>query len=257
MIWSDFHVHTTFSDGKHTPEEMILSAIEKNMSAIGFSDHSYTWFDKTYCIPQEKQQTYVQEIRSLANQYKERISVFCGIEQDFYSEPPTNNYDYIIGSVHYLKLGEEYVPVDENAQILINAAKKYFNGDMYGIVEEYFKTVTQVVEKTNADIIGHFDLITKFNDKFVLFDETSPRYRKATNNALEALLQKKRPFEINTGAISRGYKHMPYPAKEWIELIQRNGGTLFLSSDSHTKETLCYQFADFAHLTKNVFLIQE
>ena len=246
MILQDFHVHSVFSDGKHTPEEIILAALEKGMTAIGFSDHSYTAFDESYCIPKDRQTAYQSEIRSLAEKYKEHISVFCGIEQDFYSESAAaGTYDYSIGSVHYLKLGKEYIPVDESPAILLQAAEKYFNGDIYGLAEEYFKTVSQVIEKTNADIIGHFDLITKFNRDFVLFDENAPRYRKAAAEALQILLKSGRPFEINTGAISRGYQNRPYPAKEWIDAIQAGGGKLILSSDSHAKETLCYGFELF------------
>ena len=36
----DLHVHTTFSDGKNTPEEIVLEAIRRGMDTIGFSDHS-------------------------------------------------------------------------------------------------------------------------------------------------------------------------------------------------------------------------
>ncbi len=35
----DLHVHTTFSDGTWTPEEVIKTAIEKNMKAIAITDH--------------------------------------------------------------------------------------------------------------------------------------------------------------------------------------------------------------------------
>ena len=31
MIYSDLHMHTVFCDGKNTPEEMVLSAIDKEM----------------------------------------------------------------------------------------------------------------------------------------------------------------------------------------------------------------------------------
>ena len=257
MMCSDFHVHTTFSDGKHTPEQMILSAIEKDMTAIGFSDHSYTAFDESYCIAKEKQTQYYNEVRSLRETYKGRIAVFCGIEQDFYSEAPTLPYDYSIGSVHYLKLGEEFVAVDETADILIQAAKKYFDGDMYALAEEYFKTVAKVIEKTNADIIGHFDLITKFNEGFALFDETNPRYKKAAEDALNRLLQSGRPFEINTGAMSRGYRTSPYPVKEWIDIILTNGGKLILSSDSHAKETLCYRFEMLKYPCEDFFKMMQ
>jgi predicted metal-dependent phosphoesterase TrpH len=50
MIFTDLHVHTTFSDGKNTPEEVVLSAIDMGFDAIGFSGHGYTDFDLTYCM---------------------------------------------------------------------------------------------------------------------------------------------------------------------------------------------------------------
>ena len=38
----DLHVHTTFSDGKNTPEEMILAALDKGLETIGvFRSQSY------------------------------------------------------------------------------------------------------------------------------------------------------------------------------------------------------------------------
>lgn len=245
MIRSDFHLHTLFSDGKNTPEEMVLAAIEKGMAAIGFSDHSYTPFDESYCMPLERVGEYRRAVADLKERYKDKIKVLCGIEQDFYSDQPTDDYDYVIGSVHYIKVGEDFVPVDESPEILVKAAEKYFGGDIYCIVEEYFNTVSQVVERTGADIIGHFDLITKFNRDAKLFDERSERYRKAAEAAINALLKSGRPFEINTGGISRGYMSHPYPSQEWVEMIKAKGGKFVLSSDSHTKETLCYGFENY------------
>ena len=49
-ILREFHVHTNFSDGRDTPEEMVRAAIARGMTEIGFSDHSPTWFDESYCI---------------------------------------------------------------------------------------------------------------------------------------------------------------------------------------------------------------
>ena len=40
MIKTSFHTHTTFCDGKNTPEEMVVAAIEKGFVALGFSTHS-------------------------------------------------------------------------------------------------------------------------------------------------------------------------------------------------------------------------
>lgn len=174
--------------------------------------------------------------------YGGKIKILCGIEQDFYSEEPTEGYDYVIGSVHYLRTGGEYIPVDESPELLRAAAEKYFRGDFYALIEEYYRTLARVVEKTGADIIGHFDLIAKFNEGGALFDETDPRYLAAAQKAADILLKTGRPFEINTGAISRGYRTSPYPSLALRDYIRQKGGSFVISSDSHAKETLCFGF---------------
>ena len=81
----DYHTHTTYSDGKDTPEEMVLSAIEKGLNEMGFSDHSYTFFDESYCIKKDRIAEYKSEIARLKAKYSDKIKILCGIEQDFYS----------------------------------------------------------------------------------------------------------------------------------------------------------------------------
>ena len=73
----------------------------------------------------------------------------------------------------------------------------------------------------------------------------NPRYIKAWQQAADALLKTGKPFEVNTGAISRGYRTAPYPAKEIRDYIRAHGGKLILSSDSHAKETIAYRFKEY------------
>lgn len=242
MIFSDFHVHTTFSDGKNTPEEMVLAAIQRGMTKIGFSDHSYTSFDESCCMAKENLSDYRETIAALKEKYRDQIEIFCGIEQDFYSDFPAEGYDYIIGSVHYLPMADGYICVDESPEALRAAAARYFEGDIYALAEEYYRTVAEVAEKTNAHIIGHFDLITKFNEGGRLFDETHPRYIAAWQAAADRLMKSGKPFEINTGAISRGYRTAPYPAGPIRDYLRSHGGKFLLSSDSHSAGTLCFDF---------------
>lgn len=248
MINRDLHVHTTYSDGKNSPEEVLLSAIEKGISILGFSDHSYTDFDLQYCIKKEKVEEYINTILSLKEKYKGKIEILCGIEQDYFSGIPKYAFDFVIGSVHYFKLGDEYIPVDSNADTLTNAADKYFDGDIYALCEEYFRLVSEVVDKTNATVIGHFDLITKFNEKTPLINLNNPRYIAAWQKAVDKLIDKNIPFEINTGAISRGYRTTPYPAKDIIDYIKKKGGKLILSSDSHRADFLGFKFSEVSPL---------
>ena len=249
MILSDFHTHTTFSDGKNSPEEMVQRAINLGVRAIGFSDHSYTFFDESYCISKNNIQNYINTITDLKKKYRSKIEIYCGIEQDFYSSAETDCYDYVIGSVHYVKAGDSYIPIDESIDGLKSTVDKYFGGDALSLCEEYFKTVSKVLEKTNADIIGHFDLISKFNGEN-LFSETNERYISAWKNALDELLKYNKPFEINTGAIFRGYKKFPYPSKEMIDYIKEKGGKFVLSSDAHSVDGIGFQFDKWKNLTE-------
>lgn len=248
MKLMDLHVHSTFSDGNNTPEEIILNAINMRLSTLGISDHSYTDFDESYCIKKEHLQDYIDEISRLKSKYKDKIEILLGIEQDYYSTFPTEAFDYIIGSVHYIKVQGEYIPVDESSDILKKACDKYFSGDIYSLIEEYFRTVVDVVDKTNADIIGHFDLITKFNEHSELFDESNERYISAYKKAADKLLTSNKFFEINTGAISRGYRTYPYPSQEIYKYLKSKGARFILSSDSHSKDTLCYRFNEYENL---------
>lgn len=44
------------------------------------------------------------------------------------------------------------------------AVEKHYGGDYYAFAEDYYTLERDVVDRTGADIIGHFDLITKFNE---------------------------------------------------------------------------------------------
>ncbi|MCQ2354134.1 MAG: histidinol-phosphatase HisJ family protein [Clostridia bacterium] len=244
----DLHTHSTYSDGHNTPEEMVRAAIDLGLEKIGISDHSYTDFDEFWCMKKEKIEEYKNCIRELKEKYKDRIEVLLGVEQDYYTVEPTDDYDYVIGSVHYLKLGDEYVNIDQSTKLLYDAADKYFGGDLMSLIEMYYEKVGEIVDKTGADIIGHFDLIRKFNRDGSLFDEQSARYRAAAKKALDRLIPSGKKFEINTGAISRGYLDDVYPSSEWIEYIRERGGKFILSGDSHSVTTLCHSFHKYQHL---------
>lgn len=242
MSLQDLHTHTTYCDGKNTPEEMVLAAIKKGMRRIGFSGHGYTFFDTRYCMSEEGVRAYRAEIALLKKKYKGEIDILCGVEQDYYSTAPTDGFDYAIGSVHYVQAGDTYIPIDEHEQDLLSATETYFGGDIYALAEAYFAVAGDVLAKTNADIIGHFDLLSKFNEGGRLFDEAHPRYVAAYTAAIDKLLPYGKPFEVNTGAISRGYRTHPYPSDAMLRYIAKQGGSVILNGDSHSQETLCFEF---------------
>ena len=245
MIGRDLHCHTCFCDGKNTPEEMVLAAIERGLTTIGISEHGYTAFDSSYCLSLEKTEEYKAEMRRLKEKYSDKIEVLLGIEFDALSDLDTSDYDYVIGSAHYVRCGDKYLPVDESPSDFEQICREYFGGDYYAFAREYYRTVATLANK-KIHIVGHIDLIAKFNEGNRLFDMADPRYLAAAKGAIDALLPLNIPFEINTGAISRGHRTEPYPHKH----IKQKGGTLILSSDAHTAENLCFKFEEFEYLIK-------
>ena len=243
MIRSDFHCHTVYCDGKDRPEAMVMSALAKGMTALGFSGHSYAPFDPG-CIGMypENEAKYRRQIKRLKKKYEGQIDIYCGVEQDIFSPAPEKPFDYSIGSVHYIKAGDGFFAVDDTPEILKDLCSRHFGGDIYALCSAYFETVYKVHEVTGCDIIGHFDLITKFNEDGSLFDTEDLRYISAWKAAADELLMAGVPFEINTGAMSRGYRKEPYPSVEIIKYINEKGGRFVLSGDAHRKEDLMYCF---------------
>ena len=242
MRKADYHVHTAFCDGKNTPEEMVLSALDMGLARIGFSGHSHTPFDESYCMSVQGTAAYKEEIQRLKEKYRGKIEIFCGVEQDYYSDMPTDGYDYVIGSVHYLKFGDDYIPVDEGNQNLLRAAERYCGGDILSVCERYFATVADVANKTGCDIIGHFDLITKYNEADQIFNERSPRYIAAWQAAADSLLKSDALFELNTGAISRGHRKTPYPSEDVLAYLAAHNARVIRSGDCHAANAICFGF---------------
>lgn len=251
----DLHVHTRFCDGNGTPDEIVRAAIDRGLDVIGFSGHGYAPYDEEVCIPLDKLDAYEKEVREAAEKYADKITVLCGIEQDYYSDSPTDRWDYVIGSVHYLRFsspkGNEYVEVDYTTDIYEKCIDRHFDGDAVAFAEKYYEVVSDVVLKTGADIIGHFDLIAMFNKcgenggKGVYFDESDPRYTAAWKKAVDKLLLTDAFFEINYGGVTKGRRNEPYPSKPIIDYISSKGGRFVRSSDSHRPDTLaCWENID-------------
>ena len=250
MMLSNYHTHTTFCDGVDSPEEMVLEAIRLGMSELGFSGHSHIPFDDSYCMSLEGTLQYKAVITELKQKYADKIKILLGIEQDIYSDTDTDGYDYVIGSAHHLFKNGEYISVDLSRAEQERIIAQLYGGDQYSFAEDYYRAVATVYEVTKCDIIGHFDLITKFNEAGDMYDTSHPRYRKAAMEALDALCGTNAAFEINTGAISRGYRKTPYPDGFILEELKQRCKKLVFSYDCHNKKHLLLGHDTYLKMTK-------
>ena len=242
MKRSNYHTHTVYCDGKDSPRELVERALELGCPQIGFSGHSYTETgdERPYCMTREDTAAYKKEIRALREEYSGRITILLGVERDFFFKEDTDGYDYVIGSVHYVFKDGLYLPVDESEDIQRKIVREHYNGDFYAFAEDYFALVGEVATKTDCDIVGHFDLISKFNEAGDLFDPQNERYRKAADAALDRLLGRGLTFEINYGAVRKGLRSEPYPEKRILDKLRQRGEKTILSSDCHDRRDLLF-----------------
>ena len=250
MKLQNLHTHSEFCDGRNTMEEMVESAIEKGFSSLGFSSHSYMSFSTGKSLRPEMKPAYLEKIAFLKEKYKGIIDVYAGLEFEMLSEDDFKGYEYTIGSCHYFELDGQKINFDCSAKDVKNLVDTYFEGDGMKMVKEYYRLITKLPEYHNFDIVGHFDIITKNNEKVFLFDENSKEYMDIAKEALVALCEKIKIFEINTGPISRGYRTRAYPAKELLREIKLHGGHITVSSDCHNKEHLDANFTDAFKMAK-------
>ena len=246
----NLHSHSVYCDGSLTLEEMVLAAIAKGCDSFGFSGHSYAPFDNYGCMTVEGTANYFRECAELKEKYAEKIDIFTGIEQEHLVDPLPGNVDFIIGGIHYLFEDGNYVCVDAGAEGQQQAVDTFYGGDYYTFAETYFSVLPAALVQVNANIVAHFDIVTKYNFNGCCFDEAHPRYVAAALDAMDKVLKNHRLFEVNTGAMYRLGRPEPYPSVFLLKELRKRGGEVILTSDSHDAGSICYKFDEMRELLK-------
>lgn len=251
MLFSNLHTHTLYCDGKNTAEEMVLAAIAKGFHTLGFSGHAPISYDPTYCMSEEGLQIYIAEVNRLKEKYKSQISIFLGVETDLLEPFDRTGFDYVIGSVHAVYKNGNYSAVDNTKAELEACINRDFGGDGLAMVEAYYALVEQAIIQ-KPDILGHFDLVCKFNGDGSLFSETSTRYKVAAKKALTLAVENGLIIEVNTGGMARGYLDRPYPDIFFLKEACDMGAKILVASDCHNADMIDYGFKDTELLLKKI-----
>lgn len=253
----NFHTHSIFSDGKSTPDDVVVEAINQGLKAIGFSDHSPVPFENSFAIKNDEIDKYITTIRSLREKYKNQIDVYCsmemdfipGIVKDFKQTKETLGLDYMIGSVHL-------VGNDINRLWFIDGSKmetydeglyNYFDGDIKKGVRAFFHQYNEMIETEEFDIVGHFDKI-KMHNRGRYFSEEDKWYRDYLMETLTLIKEKSLIVEINTRGIYKKRSDDFYPSTWTFPLMKEMNIPVVISSDSHKAEelSLCFDEAEKA-----------
>jgi len=246
---SNVHSHTTFADGRDTAEEMAQAALALGFHTLGFSEHGPADYDDA-AMPAEQIDDYRAEVLRLREKYAGRIHILLGLEHDWLSPAAPDGLDYAIESVHYVQKDGQLWSVDWTRKKQETAIRELYGGDPYALCRDYFRTVCESIEGTNADILGHIELVMKFNEARDLFDDANPRYLGPALACAELAAKSGRLIEVNTGAIARGYRTQPYPGAAMLRRAAECGGRIILTSDCHDRAFLDCHFAQAAGLAR-------
>ena len=90
----DYHTHSILSDGSSSYEEMVLSAVEKGLEEIGFSDH-ICLKPVTWAMEEVDRPVMIRQINEVQEKYGHLINIRFGIELDFslHQSYPFRNID--------------------------------------------------------------------------------------------------------------------------------------------------------------------
>lgn len=237
----DYHMHTTFSDGKDTYPAYLDVARRKDLAEIGFTDH-ITLAPVDWCVKEIDYPVLKENLKSLCNDFSEDVQVRFGLEVDYFpgKEEELRQLiayfpaDYVIGSVHFI--GSWNFDTDQSYY------GKWSNNELYKM---YFEMVQQAAKSGLFDVIGHFDLIKKFrcwpeSDQTPLYEET-----------LKVIKEANMVIELNTSGIDRPCGDF-FPNKKILEIASRLGIPVTLGSDAHHPDQVARHYEAAIELLKEV-----
>lgn len=242
MIYkTDYHIHTTFSDGKSAPEEYLAPAAAAGIQEIGFSEHLSLFSEnQEWCMNPQNVSEYLEYIGKLKNTSRD-IRIKTGLEIDYIPGKEREicdflhdlRLDYRIGSVHYL--GEKTVDLGPEFYEGKNIDKLY---------ETYFDYVNAAASSGLFDIIGHCDLIRIYGYKPSFNPELL--YLKLA----KTLKKNDIAFELNTNGRNRPLADF-YPDRRFLSIFRKQNVPVCVNSDAHFPARVGQYFDEAYDLLKS------
>jgi histidinol-phosphatase (PHP family) len=257
-MWTNYHTHSTYCDGKASLRDCLLKASTSSLSALGFSSHAPLPFDKPWALKKERLSEYLTEIDALENEF-DNIQVYAGLEVDFVPGKVSPHdfspmLDYTIGSVHFVDYFSDGTPweIDNTLEVFMHGLESIFNGDAKAAVSRYFQLTREMIRTTPPDIVGHIDKIKMHNKENRFFNETDSWYVQELNETITALKASPCIVEVNTRGLYKKKTTETYPGEQLLKLLHHNKVPVTINSDAHHPDELTSCFAETAKKLKQI-----
>lgn len=231
----DYHVHSTYSVDCTIPmEDSCRAAIAAGVTEIAITDHvDHVPADLGfgYYRPDD----YLRELETVRERFAGQLTVLRGMEVDYndsttdevsrFIENYGDQYDFVIGSVHYFSDGSMIFP-------------DYFAGrTLDDVFLPYLDQVERAVETGWFDSIGHLDLPKRYAPK-THRDYDPARYRERLAPIFDKMIGSGVGFEINTSGL-RQTPRASMPGGAIVRWYAEQGGTIITTgTDSHAAQTV-------------------
>ncbi|MEA3208946.1 MAG: histidinol-phosphatase family [Chthoniobacter sp.] len=243
---ADYHVHTPLCHhAQGWPVEFAARAVDLGLGELGFADHNPMpeRFDDWRMLRADLPR-YFEEVEKARAQFPQ-LTIRLGLECDYLAGREAwieelralADWDYLIGSVHYLPGGIE---VDSPQSI-----GRYRDGNVEEIWATYWKTYEAAIRSGLYDFMSHPDLPKKFG--FLPAGDL----RRFYEASIIALAETQTPFEINTAGWRKACAEQ-YPARAFLEMAHAAGVPLLINSDAHAVAELTAGFPEAVALAKSV-----
>jgi len=240
----DYHLHTILC--KHAKGAIVdyrKAARTQNIPEICFSDHcpNPDGYDPAHRMEMKKFETYRDMVSRL--QDGETPTVLFGIEADYYEGCevflrewlPAQQFDYVIGSVHYI----EDWGFDNPSQRHV-----WDSVDVNETWRKYFELVGRLADSGLFDAVGHLDLPKKFG-----FRPNDKELKEMAAPVLDRIAKTGMGMELNTSGLRRPVGEI-YPSPLIVSMAREREIPICFGSDAHASEEIGAGFGLALNLAK-------
>lgn len=253
-MWTNFHTHTSYCDGKGSFQDFIDVGETKS---LGFSSHAPLPFSTSWAMKSELLSDYLNQIQQLKEIVKS-TEIYAGLEVDYIPGliAPTDfkNLDYTVGSIHFVDSFISGVPweIDGLHSLFLEGLKSIFKNNHQKAWGRYFELTREMIREAPPTILGHLDKMKIQNTDSKFFSESETWYRNEIKETIAAIKQTNIVVEVNTRGIYQKKSATTYPSPWILELIKEAKIPITLSSDAHHPQHLISEFGATAILLAKI-----